>query len=143
VPRGLTVRVDARALRQILLNLLSNAVKFTPEGGKIAIVVMVDSEGALAVRVSDTGVGIPADALERVFKPFERAHHDTERPIEGTGLGLSIARRLAALHGGTIVLESRIGTGTVATLVLPASRIIAGAAPTTAAQAPEGARLNP
>ena len=71
----------------------------------------------------DTGVGIPADALERVFAPFERAHRDRTRPIEGTGLGLSITRGLVLLHGGTIGLESTVGLGTTATVTLPASRI--------------------
>jgi two-component system cell cycle sensor histidine kinase PleC len=123
IPRGLTLKVDARAMRQILLNLLSNAVKFTPEGGAVKIVAAVNAE-AVRIRVFDNGPGIPADALERVFKPFERAHNESKDPVAGTGLGLSIARQLAELHGGTIVLESEAGQGTVATLILPASCIV-------------------
>ncbi|MBV8169466.1 MAG: hypothetical protein JO021_21905, partial [Alphaproteobacteria bacterium] len=120
---GLTA--DPKALRQILLNLLSNAIKFTPPGGRVEITGERAADGALRIRVRDTGVGIPADALERVFAPFERAHRDRTRPIEGTGLGLSITRGLVLLHGGTIGLESTVGRGTVATVTLPASRLSA------------------
>jgi signal transduction histidine kinase len=115
-----TVRADARALSQILLNLLSNAVKFTQEGGTVRVDVRRGAAGELEIKVSDTGVGIPADALERVFAPFERAHRGK---IEGTGLGLSITRGLVMLHEGTIALESELGRGTVATVTLPASRV--------------------
>ncbi|MBI3709124.1 MAG: MASE1 domain-containing protein, partial [Proteobacteria bacterium] len=83
----LMIEADAKALRQILLNLLSNAVKFTPEGGKVDITASLGDDGEVLIRVSDTGIGIPADALERVFMPFERAHRDAARGIEGTGLG--------------------------------------------------------
>ncbi len=117
------VKADAKALRQVLLNLLSNAVKFTPEGGEIGVAATVTAEGELVIRVSDSGIGIPADALERVFLPFERAHRDATRKIEGTGLGLSIARGLVELHGGRITLESKVGAGTVVTITLPAHRV--------------------
>jgi signal transduction histidine kinase len=122
---ALTIRADAKALRQILLNLLSNAVKFTPEGGTVAIAAARGPSGEIVIRISDSGIGIPADALRRLFAPFERAHRHTKHAIEGTGLGLSITRGLVMLHGGTIVLESEPGQGTVATIVLPASRIVA------------------
>jgi two-component system cell cycle sensor histidine kinase PleC len=120
-----TVRADARALSQILLNLLSNAVKFTQEGGTVRVDVRRGAAGDLEIKVSDTGVGIPADALERVFAPFERAHRGK---IEGTGLGLSITRGLVMLHEGTIALESELGRGTVATVTLPPSRVVEPAA---------------
>jgi len=119
----LLIDVDAKALRQILLNLLSNAVKFTPEGGKVGIMAGIGEGGEVVIRVSDTGIGIPADALERVFTPFERVHRDAMRDIEGTGLGLSITRGLVSLHGGTISIASRVGEGTVVTVTLPASRV--------------------
>ncbi len=120
----LAVRADAKALRQILLNLLSNAVKFTPEGGAVAIAAVRGGDGAIVIRVTDTGIGIPADALRRLFAPFERAHRNATSNIEGTGLGLSICRGLVMLHGGTITLESEPGRGTVATVALPASRVV-------------------
>jgi two-component system cell cycle sensor histidine kinase PleC len=125
---GVTIKADSRALRQILLNLLSNAIKFTQEGGRVTISLTRGAGGEVVIRVSDTGIGIPADALERVFRPFERAHRHAAKAIEGTGLGLSIARGLVMLHGGTIKLESIVGLGTVATVALPADRVVAPAA---------------
>lgn len=119
------IRVDIKAFRQILLNLLSNAVKFTNEGGKVAVAVLPCTAGALSVQVSDTGVGIAAEAIERVFKPFERAQATTAAKTEGTGLGLSIARGLITLHSGNITLESSVGVGTKATVTIPASRVVA------------------
>jgi signal transduction histidine kinase len=124
VPPDVTVRADVRALRQILLNLLSNAVKFTPEGGRVAVAVARGGAGEVIIRVSDTGIGIQAEALERVFKPFERAHRPGAQAIEGTGLGLSITRGLVMLHGGSIKLDSMVGLGTVATVTLPANRVV-------------------
>jgi two-component system cell cycle sensor histidine kinase PleC len=126
----LTIQADPQALRQILLNLLSNAVKFTPEGGQVHLAAERVPEGDLILRVSDTGIGIPPDAIERVFAPFERAHR---HKVQGTGLGLSITRGLVMLHGGTITLQSKVDFGTVATVTLPASRIVDA----TRAAAPE------
>jgi signal transduction histidine kinase len=124
VTRDARITADAKALRQVLLNILSNAVKFTPEGGVIALAAHPGAEGALAIRVTDSGVGIPADAIERVFLPFERAHRDGKHPIEGTGLGLAIARGLVELHGGSIALDSTLGQGTTVTIMLPAHRVL-------------------
>ena len=125
VPSDLIFKVDARALRQILLNLLSNAVKFTFEGGKIGVVAAVVANGDVAVSVTDNGMGIPPEALEKVFNPFERANRGASKAIEGTGLGLSIARRLVTMHGGTISLKSEVGQGTTATVTFPAERVVA------------------
>lgn len=124
VPLRLIVKADPRALRQILLNLLSNAVKFTPEGGNVRIGAGIDAADELVISVIDTGIGIPPEALERVFDPFERAHNDSLRSVEGTGLGLSIVRRLVTMHKGNVVLESEVGKGTVATVRFPTERII-------------------
>jgi signal transduction histidine kinase len=120
----LTIEADAKALRQILLNLLSNAVKYTPAGGKVEVAASLGRRGEVVIRVSDTGIGIPADALERVFIPFERANRNAIEKIEGTGLGLSITRGLAKLHGGTVTIESTVGQGTVVTVILPANRVV-------------------
>ena len=120
-----TIKADAKALRQIFLNLLANAIKFTPEGGEVSMTATWGGGGDLVIRVSDTGIGIPADALEHVFKPFERARRDTAPQTEGAGLGLSITRGLVVLHGGTIALQSAIDQGTVVTVTLPAGRVIA------------------
>ncbi len=121
---AMTLRADPKALRQILLNVLSNAVKFTPEGGRIAIATARSGAGDAVVTISDTGIGIPPEALGRIFKPFERAHRQGTQKIEGTGLGLSITRGLVMLHGGTIELASTPGAGTVVTVSLPAARVV-------------------
>ncbi len=120
-----TIRGDARAFRQILLNLLSNAIKFSHEGGKVVITAVPGPGGVLAIQVIDSGIGIAADAIERVFKPFERVQASATVGIEGTGLGLSIARGLVLLHGGNINLVSSVGSGTTVTVTLPANRVIA------------------
>jgi two-component system cell cycle sensor histidine kinase PleC len=114
---------DAKALRQILINLLSNAIKFTPDGGRVGLGAALGERGELLIRITDTGIGIPAEAQTRLFLPFERAHDAEVRKLEGTGLGLSITRGLVTLHGGTIALDSLVGRGTTAIVTLPASRI--------------------
>ncbi|MDE1932281.1 MAG: HAMP domain-containing histidine kinase, partial [Alphaproteobacteria bacterium] len=126
---NLIVKADPKVVRQILLNLLSNAVKFTPESGEIGVTVTLGEHGDAVIRVSDTGVGIPADSIERVFRPFERVRGDAHRKIEGTGLGLSITRGLVRLHGGEITLQSRVGEGTIVTVILPAERVVGAAGP--------------
>jgi signal transduction histidine kinase len=121
---AMTLRADPKALRQILLNILSNAAKFTPEGGRIEIVTARGHAGDVAIRIADTGIGIPPEAMERIFRPFERAHRQGTQKVEGTGLGLSITRGLVLLHGGTIELASTPGAGTVVTVTLPAARVV-------------------
>jgi two-component system, cell cycle sensor histidine kinase PleC len=123
MPTGLALNADRRALQQILMNVLSNAVKFTPEGGDVRIEARQGTSGELVVTVTDTGMGIPEDSLERVFAPFERAGDPATRNVEGTGLGLSITRGLIELHGGAISLSSRPGRGTIVTIVMPATRV--------------------
>jgi PAS domain S-box-containing protein len=105
---------DSARLRQVLLNLLSNAVKFTDEGD---VVLHVDAEGAedgrrrLHIRVRDTGIGIPADRIGRLFESFTQADTSTTRRYGGTGLGLAISRRLVELMGGELWAESEEGKG--------------------------------
>ena len=122
---SVTLEADPKALRQILLNLLANAIKFTPEGGAVDMMALWGDNGELMIRVSDNGIGIPADAIEQVFKPFERARRETSSQFEGVGLGLSITHGLVVLHGGTIALQSAVGQGTVVTVTFPASRVVA------------------
>lgn len=108
---------DVDRLRQILVNLGGNAVKFTPHG---SITLAAQSEpGALAITVSDTGPGIPADRIPTLFEPFDRGDHLSVQKIEGTGLGLAIARRLALAMGGDIDVSSRLGHGSVFTVRIP------------------------
>ncbi len=117
---------DPARLRQILLNLLSNAVKFTPSG-EVAVQVRAAPAGpseplTLSLEVRDTGIGIPADRIERLFKPFSQADSSTTREYGGTGLGLAISRRLAELMGGTIWVESTPGAGSTFHCTIRAAR---------------------
>ncbi|MCP5028321.1 MAG: response regulator, partial [Actinomycetia bacterium] len=100
---------DENRLQQILYNLVGNAVKFT-EKGSVKVSATVSGE-RLAVRVSDTGIGIPEEQQERIFDAFEQADASVEREYGGTGLGLAVSRRLVELHGGTLGLESVPGEG--------------------------------
>ena len=113
---------DQLRCKQILLNLLSNAIKFS-ERGSITISAALISRQAdtvvIRLAVADTGVGIAAEALERIFKPFEQADSSTTRQYGGTGLGLSISCKLAELMGGRIWAESTLGAGSTFYLELP------------------------
>ncbi len=113
---------DDLKLKQILINLLSNAVKFTPEGGRMAMRVSVDFAHQIVVRVSDSGVGIAAEDISKVFTPFTQLNATVSRKVKGTGLGLPLSRALTELHGGTLTLESEVGVGTTAILRLPINR---------------------
>jgi len=116
----LQVRADPEKMRQILLNLLSNAIKFTEDGGRISVECEA-SEGIVAVRVRDSGLGIPLDKLNSVFEPFVQLDRNLVSNHEGTGLGLAISRDLARAMGGHLVVESAPGEGAVFALGLPRS----------------------
>jgi two-component system, NtrC family, sensor kinase len=109
---------DERKIKQILLNLLSNAVKFTPEGGRIGINAK-QSNGAVEISVTDTGIGIAPGDQPRIFEEFRQVGSDYEHKIEGTGLGLTLAKKFVELHGGRIWVESEIGKGSRFTFTLP------------------------
>ncbi|CAA9299355.1 MAG: Two-component system sensor histidine kinase [uncultured Gemmatimonadetes bacterium] len=119
-PPGLAARADAEKVRQVLVNLLSNAVKFTQPGGRVELSCAA-SEGAVHVLVRDTGIGIAADQLERIFEPFVQVRADLARTAEGTGLGLAISRDLARGMAGDLTAESTPGAGSTFTLTLPAA----------------------
>ncbi|MFO1186981.1 MAG: HAMP domain-containing sensor histidine kinase [Alphaproteobacteria bacterium] len=112
------IDADARAVRQIIFNLLSNALKFTPAGGR-ASVGLAAAEGALELAVSDTGIGISEGDLKRLARPFEQADDAYVKGQSGTGLGLALVRALTALHGGTLTIRSKRGSGTSVTVSLP------------------------
>jgi signal transduction histidine kinase/DNA-binding response OmpR family regulator len=136
-------QVDRRRLKQILLNLVSNAMKFTPQGGQVTLRASVvdraraasarpgfreglrmplpdgDFERFIEICVSDSGIGIPAADLHRLFTPFTQVSNALTRSVEGTGLGLVMVHRLAALHGGTVAVTSEPGQGSCFTVWLP------------------------
>ena len=112
------VVADRRAAKQMLLNLLSNAIRFTPEGGRVDIVATFAPD-RLDIAVRDTGIGIAADDIPRLGRPFVQADTAYSRAHDGTGLGLSVVRSLIELHGGRMTIESELGLGTVVTLSLP------------------------
>jgi two-component system, NarL family, sensor histidine kinase EvgS len=113
--------VDPMRLQQILNNFVSNAIKFTSHGGiEIRAELLERSDHAESIRFSvrDTGLGIPREVQERLFRPFQQAHADTAREFGGTGLGLTIGKRLADMMGGHIDVDSAPGRGTTITLTL-------------------------
>jgi two-component system cell cycle sensor histidine kinase PleC len=114
----LQIVADRRALMQILLNLLSNAVKFTEPGGSVRVECL-ERDDYISVKVHDTGIGIPANQLKNITRPFEQAASHYTRKHEGTGLGLAITKELVELHGGSLHIESTVGVGTTVTIRLP------------------------
>ncbi len=117
---GTSVRADPRRLQQVLLNLLSNAVKYTPPGGRVSVQVPEGDAATVAIDVADTGVGVPADQVDRLFMPFERlAVH--EGRVAGTGIGLSVSKQLVELMHGSIEVRSEPGCGSTFRVRLPRS----------------------
>jgi signal transduction histidine kinase len=117
-PAATTVYADATAFRQILCNLIENAVRYTPEGGTVTVLSESAPEG-VRVSVRDTGIGIGADHLPRIFERFYRADPARSRDAGGTGLGLSIVRHLVEAHGGRVRAESAVGRGTTISAAFP------------------------
>jgi signal transduction histidine kinase len=116
--QSLQAYADADKLRQIVLNLVSNAVKFTDSGGHVTVAAAAHGD-SVVVRVTDTGCGIRADQIERVFQPFVQVDTTRDRRRQGTGLGLAISRLLARGMGGDLVVESIVGVGSTFTVSLP------------------------
>jgi two-component system phosphate regulon sensor histidine kinase PhoR len=114
-----TVYADPSAMRQILINLCSNALRYTGRGGRIAVRARRDDGGA-CVEVADTGSGIPAASLPRIFERFYRVDAARTRAEGGTGLGLAIVRHLVERHGGRVEAQSELGRGTTVRFTLPA-----------------------
>jgi two-component system phosphate regulon sensor histidine kinase PhoR len=128
--KGVTLRVepigdipfvgDEDLLRRLMLNLLDNGIKYTPAGGSVTV-KLVAGPPEVRIVVSDTGVGIPAEAAPHVFERFYRVERARSREDGGSGLGLAIARWVAEAHGGEIKLTSSPGRGTTFTVSLPGS----------------------
>jgi len=152
-PLPATMRTDPTRLRQILVNLAGNAIKFTASGSVRILACLAtkpeSAEPAIDFVVQDTGIGLSAEQLARLFQPFEQADSSTTRRFGGTGLGLVISRRLAHMLGGDVVVASQPGTGSTFTLRLPTGslagvRLVAegDAAPPTPAAPETDVRLD-
>ncbi|MGK2740108.1 sensor histidine kinase [Tepidicaulis sp. LMO-SS28] len=119
---------DPRLFNQVAINLTSNALKFTPEGGSVKIELGRNSAGDLEFSVEDTGIGIKEGDISRVFEPFVQVESALSRTQPGTGLGLPLVRKIMALHGGSVDLQSMVGKGTRVVVTFPASRFVAAGA---------------
>ena len=118
--KSVMLTADERRLKQILVNLLSNAIKFTPEGGSVTLATTCDVESeSLMFSVRDTGIGIAAEDLSRLFSPFTQLDSKLSRQYAGTGLGLTLVLRLVEMHGGSVTVESEIGKGSCFTIRIP------------------------
>lgn len=115
------IRADKEKMRVVLDNLISNAIKFTPEGGEITI-ALCSKDDEIEITVSDTGIGIPQDELERIFDRFYQVEDHMIRRHGGMGLGLSIVKGLVELHGGRVWAESTLGQGSRLVVLLPAQQ---------------------
>jgi two-component system phosphate regulon sensor histidine kinase PhoR len=118
LPEGLSVRGEVQGVRQILANLLDNALKYTPAGGQVHVSGRQEGDHVF-LDVSDTGIGIPAADLERIFERFYRVDKDRSRDLGGTGLGLSIVKHLVQTYGGSVAVESRLNRGSTFRVSLP------------------------
>lgn len=119
-PEKIMLNADERRVRQILINLLSNAVKFTPEAGRIELVVTgIPQAGQVRITITDTGIGIREEDLQRLFLPFQQLDTRLSRMYNGTGLGLSLVKNLAELHGGSVEVASIFGQGSRFMVSLP------------------------
>jgi two-component system cell cycle sensor histidine kinase PleC len=116
------VEADHRGLRQVMLNLISNAVKFTPEGGSIVVALSQRGDDHIRLAVTDTGIGIAPEDIERLARPFEQVEGQHSKTTQGTGLGLALTKSLIEMHGGTLSIESEPGRGTTVSFIMPRSR---------------------
>ena len=121
------IRGSTRDLSLLVRNLLDNAIRYTKEAGTVVASVSAD-DGAVVLRVSDTGTGIPSKELRRVFERFYRVDRARSRETGGTGLGLAIVRHVAENHGGTVTVESELGRGSTFEVRLPVATSNGGAA---------------
>ncbi len=110
-------------------------MKFTPAGGVVSVRIERGTDGAIALVVADTGIGIDAEALPKVGKPFVQADASTSRRYGGSGLGLAISNRLVALHGGTLTISSVLGQGTSVRVTFPEARVMPALGPVDAVAA--------
>jgi PAS domain S-box-containing protein len=115
---GLTAFLDPARFKQVLYNYLSNAVKFTPAGGVVTVRVGLEGNDAFRLEVEDTGIGIPAEEVDRLFQEFQQLPN-SKKAGQGTGLGLALTRHIVEAQGGTVAVRSTPGTGSVFSAVFP------------------------
>jgi len=142
----LRIRHDPPRVGQIVTNLVGNALKFTERGGRVRVSVRPDGDGGAQLEVSDTGVGIDAAELPRIFERFYRGSRMHEARSTGSGLGLAIVKSIVDMHGGTIAVESQVGKGSTFVVTLPRDpREAVDAVPVapTAATSPQAAPAPP
>ena len=113
------VSVDSARVKQILYNYLSNAIKFTREGGRISIHIAPENADFFRIDVEDTGIGIPAEQIDRLFVEFRQLDASSGKKFRGTGLGLALTKRVAEAHGGRVEVRSVVGKGSVFSAILP------------------------
>ncbi|MBO6783335.1 MAG: HAMP domain-containing histidine kinase [Alphaproteobacteria bacterium] len=130
----LPIRADERLLEQVLINLVSNGIKFRPEGGTVVVKSSQSDADGHTFEVVDTGVGIANDDIPMTLEPFRQADGALNCRNEGTGLGLPLSKSYVPLHDGSLELVSKPGSGTVARVRLPASRLLNGIMENEAAQ---------
>jgi len=116
------IKADKDRLAQIFVNVLDNAVKFTPENGKVSVDAK-EANGYIVTTISDTGIGIPKEEIERLGERFYRVDKNRSRELGGTGLGLSIVKHLMIAHGGKMEITSQLGQGTKVALYFPLEKI--------------------
>ena len=117
-----TIKADRDRINQVFVNVLDNAVKFTPETGQVTL-DGAEKDGFVVVRISDTGMGIPRDEIQRLGERFYRVDKTRSRELGGTGLGLSIVKHLMLAHSGKMEIESQLGHGTTVSLFFPVKKI--------------------
>jgi two-component system sensor histidine kinase KdpD len=139
-PDPLVATVDPKRIEQVLRNLLSNAIKYSPKGGNITVQGRGDKR-QLLVRVSDQGIGIPPEGLERVFERFYRVENEIIQSVRGAGLGLAVCQGIVEAHGGRIWVESTLGVGSTFYFTLPVLSKVEG--PVGAGQSPDGSTGSP
>jgi signal transduction histidine kinase len=139
---SVSTRHDPQRLGQVLTNLIGNALKFTPRGGSVRVTLAPHLRGA-RIQVIDTGVGIGPEELPHIFDRFYRGSRANEARGSGSGLGLAIVRSIVEMHGGRVMVESRIGSGTTFTVTLPADPRTSANAVATGAVSPKSTAAKP
>lgn len=114
-----TITADKERIEQVIINIVSNAIKYTPDGGTVIVNAAKIDKDNISIKIIDNGIGIPEADLARIFERFYRVEKARTSDTGGTGLGLAIAKELVEAHGGKISIQSKIGVGTIVTIVLP------------------------